>query len=60
MLQGDLSQGETSFPHRGHVLPPIRVRKVKVNQELRKVGLKLTHTKKIISRKVVVSRLETL
>ena len=46
--------------NRGHVLPPIRVWKFKVNQELRKVCLKLTLTNKIISRKIVVSRIETL
>ena len=44
----------------GCVLPPIRVSKYGVNQELRKVDLKITLTKEIISRKIVVSRLETL
>ena len=39
----------------GHVLPPIRVTKYGVNQEPRKVELKLTLTKEIISRKIVVS-----
>ena len=47
---------QTHFSH----LPPIRVWKFKVNQELRKVCLKLTLTNKIISRKIVVSRIETL
>ena len=43
-----------------YLLPPIRVSKYGVNQELRKVDLKITLTKEIISRKIVVSRLETL
>ena len=46
--------------NRGHVLPPIRVRKYKVNQKLRNVCLKLTLTNKMISRKIVISRIETL
>ena len=41
-------------------MPHIRVSKYGVNQELRKMDLKLTLTKEIISRKIVVSRLETL
>ena len=44
--------------NRGHVLPPIRDRKSKVKQELRKKRLKLTLTDKIISRKIVVFKLE--
>ena len=45
---------------RGHVLPPIRVTKCRTHYGLRKVNLKLTLTSKIISRKIVVSRVETL
>ena len=39
---------------------PIRVTKCGINHELRKVDLKLTLTNKIISRKIVVFRVETL
>ena len=46
--------------NRGCVLPPIRVKKYGLNHELRKVDLKLTLTNKIISRKIVVSRVESL
>ena len=46
--------------NRGYVLPPIRVSKFGVMQELRKMGLKWTLTNKIISRKIVASRLEAL
>ena len=46
--------------NRGHLLPPIRVTKCGINPELRKVDLKLTLTNKIISRKIVVSKVETL
>ena len=42
------------------LLPPITVWKYGINQEQRKVHLKLTLTNKIISQKIVVSRLETL
>ena len=45
---------------RGHVLPHIRGTKCGINHELRKVDLKLTLTKEIISQKIVVSRVETL
>ena len=44
----------------GRALPPIRVSKSGVNQELGKIYLKLTLTNKIISRKIVISRVETL
>ena len=46
--------------NRGYVLPPIRVTKYGLNHELRKVDLKLTLTNEIISRKIVVSKVETL
>ena len=46
--------------NRGHILSLIRIYIFGVKQELRKVRLKLTLTNKIIWRKIVVSRLETL
>ena len=42
------------------LLPPIRVSKYGVKWELRKVDLKLTLTNEIISRKIVVFRVEAL
>ena len=48
--------GGNTYP----LLPPIRVSKYEISEELRKVHLKLTLTNEIISRKIVISRLETL
>jgi len=59
-LDGRLDFGAAYGLNEEHVLPPIRVTKSEVNQELRNVDLKLTLTNKIISRKIVISKVETL